>query len=32
MRAFVGMRQMMSLNRALAKRLASIERRLTGHN
>jgi hypothetical protein len=32
MRAFVRIRQMVSLNRALAKRLASIERRLTGHD
>lgn len=32
MRAFVRIRQMVSLNRALAKRLAAIERRLTGHD
>jgi hypothetical protein len=32
MRAFVRIRQMLSLNRALAKRLAAIERRLTGHD
>jgi hypothetical protein len=31
MRAFVRIRQMVSLNRALAKRLAAIERRLTGY-
>ncbi len=32
MRAFVRLRQLVSLNRALAKRLASIERRLSGHD
>ena len=32
MRAFVRLRQMVSLNRALAKRLAALERRLTGHD
>lgn len=32
MRAFIRLRQLVSLNRALAKRLASIERRLTGHD
>jgi hypothetical protein len=32
MRAFVRLRQMISLNRSLAKRLASIERRLSGHD
>ncbi|MBK8575136.1 MAG: ORF6N domain-containing protein, partial [Elusimicrobia bacterium] len=32
MRAFVRIRQMVSLNRALAKRLAAIERHLTGHD
>ena len=32
MRAFVRIRQMMSLSRVLAKRLASFERRLTGHD
>lgn len=32
MRAFVRLRQLVSLNRALAKRLAAIERRLTGHD
>lgn len=31
-RAFVRIRQMVSLNRALAKRLAAIERRLTGYD
>ncbi len=31
MRAFVRMRQAMSLSRSVAKRLAAIERRLTGH-
>jgi hypothetical protein len=32
MRAFVRIRKMMSLNRALAKRLAAVERKLTGHD
>jgi hypothetical protein len=32
MRAFIRLRQMVSLNRALAKRLAAVERRLTGHD
>jgi len=32
LRAFVRIRQMMSLNRALAKRLAAVERKLTGHD
>lgn len=32
MRAFIRLRQLVSLNRALAKRLAAIERRLTGHD
>ena len=32
MRAFVRIRQMVSLNRALAKRLAAIERHLSGHD
>jgi hypothetical protein len=32
MRAFVRIRQMASLNRAFAKRLAAIEQRLTGHD
>lgn len=32
MRAFVRLRQLVSLNRALAKRLAAIERKLTGHD
>jgi hypothetical protein len=32
MRAFVRIRQMVSLNRSLAKRLAFLERRLTGHD
>jgi hypothetical protein len=32
MRAFVRIRRMLSLNRALAKRLAAIEQRLTGHD
>ena len=31
MRAFVRIRQMVSLNRSLAKRLAAIERKLTGY-
>lgn len=32
MRAFVRLRQLVSLNRALAKRLATIERKLMGHD
>ncbi|MBI4396957.1 MAG: ORF6N domain-containing protein [Elusimicrobia bacterium] len=32
MRAFVRLRRLVSLNRALAKRLAAIERRLAGHD
>lgn len=32
MRAFVRLRQLVSLNRSLAKRLAAIERRLTGYD
>ena len=32
MRAFVRLRRMISVNRALAKRLAAIERRLSGHD
>jgi hypothetical protein len=32
MRDFVRLCQLVSLNRALAKRLASMERRLTGHD
>ncbi len=32
MRAFVRLRQLVSLNRALARRLAAIERRLSGHD
>lgn len=32
MRAFIRLRQLVSLNRSLAKRLASIERRLSGHD
>lgn len=32
MRAFVRIRQMVSLNRAMVKRLASLERRVVGHD
>lgn len=32
MRAFARLRQLVSLNRSLAKRLAAIERKLTGHD